>query len=144
MSTTITFVFAMFILRPIRLLSSDSSYSICRSSCGVSVHKNMSSSKRRLIRNYPSIFTPLFSPFNLQHMLSSVAVKSLGEMVLLSYSSLDPAFLTLFVQIMRCSITEVLYIHCMYFMISIYTSSIPCSCNYVNIDWVCTESNAFS
>ena len=24
-----------------------------------------------------------------------------------------------------------------------YTSSIPCSCNVVNIDWVCTQSNAF-
>ena len=41
LSTTITFVFAMFILRPIRLLSSDSSCSICFSSCGVSVHRNM-------------------------------------------------------------------------------------------------------
>ena len=33
LSTTITFVCAMFILRPIRLFSSDSSCSICRSSC---------------------------------------------------------------------------------------------------------------
>ena len=41
LSTTITFVFAMFILRPICLLSSDSSCSICCSSCGVSVHRNM-------------------------------------------------------------------------------------------------------
>ena len=40
LSTTITFVFAMFILIPIRLLSSDSSCSICCSSCGVSVHRN--------------------------------------------------------------------------------------------------------
>ena len=41
-----TFVFAMFILRrPIRLLSSDSSYSICCSSCVVSVHRNISSAK---------------------------------------------------------------------------------------------------
>ena len=41
LSTTITFVFAMFILRPFRLLSSDSSCSICCSNCGVSVHRNM-------------------------------------------------------------------------------------------------------
>ena len=39
--------------------------SICCSSCGVSVHRNMSSAKRRLERNSPSIFTPLFSQFNL-------------------------------------------------------------------------------
>ena len=58
-------VFAMFILRPIRLLSSDSSCSICCSSCGVSVHSNMSSAKRRLKRNSPAVFTPLFSQFNL-------------------------------------------------------------------------------
>ena len=32
----------------------------------------------------------------------------------------------------------------MSFMISMYTSSIPCSCNGVNTTWVCTESNAFS
>ena len=80
-STTITFVFAMFILRPIRLLSSDSSCSICCSSCGVSVHRNMSSAKRRLERNSPSIFRPLFSQFNLLNMLSNFAVNSLGEMV---------------------------------------------------------------
>ena len=30
------------------------------------------------------------------------------------------------------------------FRISMYTSSIPCSCNDVSIAWVCTESNAFS
>ena len=47
--------------------SSDSSCSICCSSCGVSVHTNMSSAKRRLVRNSPSIFTPLFSQFNLLH-----------------------------------------------------------------------------
>ena len=38
-----TIVFAMFILRPIRLLSSDSSCSIFCSSCGVSVHMNITS-----------------------------------------------------------------------------------------------------
>ena len=58
LSTTITFVFVMFILRPICLLSSDSSCSICCSSCGVSVHRNISSAKRRLERNSPSTFTP--------------------------------------------------------------------------------------
>ena len=41
----------------------------------------MSSAKRRLERNSPSIFTPLFSQFNLLNMLSNVAVNSLGEMV---------------------------------------------------------------
>ena len=81
LSTFVTFVFTMFILRPIRLLSSDSSCSICCSSCGVSVHKNMASAKRRLVRNYPSIFTPLFNQFNLPNMHSDVAVNSLGEMV---------------------------------------------------------------
>ena len=81
LSTTITLVFAMFILRLIRLLSSDSSCSICCSSCGVSVLTNMKSAKRRLVRNSPSLFMPLFSQFNLLNMLSSVAVNSLGEMV---------------------------------------------------------------
>ena len=33
---------------------------------------------------------------------------------------------------------------CMSSRISMYTSSIPCSCNDVNSAWVCTESNAFS
>ena len=37
----------------------------------------MSSAKRRLERNSPSIFTPLFSQCNLLNMLSSVAVYSL-------------------------------------------------------------------
>ena len=61
------------------ILSSDSSCSICCRSCGVSVH-NMST-KRSLGRNSPSIFTPLFSQFNLLNMLSNVAANSLGEMV---------------------------------------------------------------
>ena len=43
LSTTITFVFAMFIVRPIHLLSSDSSCSICCSSGGVYLHSNMPS-----------------------------------------------------------------------------------------------------
>ena len=61
------------VYRGVRLLSSDSSCSICCSSCGVSVQNNMSSAKRRLVmvRNSPSIFKPLFSQFNLLNMLSS-------------------------------------------------------------------------
>ena len=56
-----------FCLCDVYLLSSDSSYSICCSNfCGVPVHKNMSSVKQRLMRNFPSIFTLLFSQFNLQ------------------------------------------------------------------------------
>ena len=91
-------VFAMFILRPIRLLSSDSSCSICCSSCGVSVHRNMSSAKRRLERNCPSIFTPLFSQFNLLNMLSNVAVNSLGERVSPCLTPLLILIFSLFVQ----------------------------------------------
>ena len=98
LSTTITFIFAMFILRPIRLLSSDSSCIICCSSCGVSVHKNMSSAKWRLVRNSPSIFTPLFYKFSLLNMLSSVALTAWVRWCPLSYSSLGPDFRTLFVQ----------------------------------------------
>ena len=97
LSTTITFVFAMFILRPIRLLSWDSYCSICCCYCGVSVHRNMSSATRRLEKNYPSIATPLFSQFNLLSILSNVAVNSFGEMVS-PCLTLDPDFLTLFVQ----------------------------------------------
>ena len=138
LSTTITFVFVMFILRHIRLLSSDSSCSICCSYCGVSVHMNMSSAKRRWERNFPSIFTPLFSQFNLLNMLSNVAVNSLGEMV---SPCLTPLLILMF-SLCRCTVTE-LSVY-MSFRISMYTSSIPCSCNDVNIAWVCTESNAFS
>ena len=130
----------MFILRPIRLLSSDSYCSICCSYCGVSVHMNMSSAKRRLERNYPSIFTPLFSQFNLLNMLSNVAVNSLGEMV---SPCLTPLLILIFsLSLCRCTVTE-LSVY-MSFMIYMYTSSIPSSCNDVNIAWVCTESNAFS
>ena len=90
LSSTITFVFAMFILRHICLLKSDRPCSICCSSCGVSVYKNMALAKRKLVRNYSPIFTPLFSQFNLLNMLSSVAVNSLNDMVspvlLLSWS----------------------------------------------------------
>ena len=104
LSTTITFVFAMFILRPIRLLSSDSSCSICCNYCGVSVHRNMSSAKRRLERNSPSIFTPLCSQFNLLNMLSNVAVNSLGEMV---SPCLTPLLILIFsLSLCRCTVTE--------------------------------------
>ena len=100
LSTTITFVFAMFILRPIRLLSSDNSCSICCSSCGVSVHRNMSSAKRRLER----IFMPLFSQFNLLNMLSNVAVNSLGEMVSPCLTPL--LILIVSLSLCRCTVTE--------------------------------------
>ena len=104
LSTTITFVFAMFILRPIRLLSSDSSCSICCSSCGVSVHMNMSSAKRTLERNFPYIFPPLFSQFILLNMLSNVAVNSLGEMV---SPCLTPLLILIFsLSLCRCTVTE--------------------------------------
>ena len=58
----------MLIFKPICILSSDSYCCICFSSCGVSVHKNMSSAKRRWEINSPSIFTPLFSLFLLFHL----------------------------------------------------------------------------
>ena len=45
----------------------------CCSSCDVSVYRNISSAKRRLERNYPSIFTPLFSEFKFLNMVSNVA-----------------------------------------------------------------------
>ena len=94
----------MFILKPICLLSSDSSCSICCSSCGVSVHRNMSSAKRRLERNSPSIFTPLFSQFNLLNMLSNVAMNSLGEMV---SPCLTPLLILIFsLSLCRCTVTE--------------------------------------
>ena len=81
LSSTITFVFEMFILKPLRLLSSHSSCSIISSYCGVSVHRKISSAKRRRLRYSPSIFRPLFSQFSLLKIFSSVDVNSLGEMV---------------------------------------------------------------
>ena len=111
-STTITFVFVMFILRPICLLSSDSSCSICCSFCGVSVHRNMSSAKRRWERNSPSIFTPLFSLFNLLNMLSNVAVNSLGEMV-------SPCLTPLLILILSLC-ADVLSLSCPYICLSGY------------------------
>ena len=117
LSTTITFIFAMFILIPIRLLSSDSSCSICCSYCGVYVHINISSAKRRLERNSPSIFTPLFSQFNLLNMLSNVAVNSLGEIV---SPCLTPLLILIFpLSLCSCTVTELsVYIS---FRISMYT-----------------------
>ena len=79
--------------------------------------------------NSPSIFSPLFSQFNLINMLSSVAVNSLGEMVPLSYSSLDPDFV-------HSLCADVLSLSCPYICLSgfsMYTSG-----NDVNIAWVCT------
>ena len=40
----------------------------------VHVHKNVSSAKRRLVRHYPPISTPLFPQFNLLHLLYIVAI----------------------------------------------------------------------
>ena len=90
--------------RPIRLLSSDSSCSICCISCRVSVHRNMSSAKRRWERSYLSIFTPLFSQFNLLNMLSNIAVNSLGEMVSPCLTSL--LILILSLSLCRCTVLE--------------------------------------
>ena len=103
----------MFILRHIRLLSSDSSCSIFCSSCGVSVHRNMSSAKRRFGGggHYPSIFTPLFSQFNLLNMLSNVAVNSLGEMV-------SPCLTPLLILISHSLCADVLSLSCPYICIS--------------------------
>ena len=64
LSSTIIFVFKMFILKPLRLLSLHSSCSIISSSCGVSVHRKILSAK-----------------FSLLKILSNVDVNSLGEMV---------------------------------------------------------------
>ena len=122
------------------LLSSDSCCSICCSSCCVSVHRNMSSAKRRLERNYQSIFRPLPSQFNLLNMLSNVAVNNVGDML---SPCVTPLLILIFpLSLCSCTVTE-LSIY-MSFMISMYTSSIHSSCNDVNIVWVCTESNASS
>ena len=68
------------------------------SSCYVSVHENISLAKAEIGEKFYVYCTPLFSQFNILNMLSSVGVNSLGEMVSpLSYYSLDPDFLTLFV-----------------------------------------------
>ena len=114
-STTITFDFAMLILRPIRLLSC----SIGCSSCGVYVHKYISSAKRRVVINSPSIFTSLFSQFNRRNILSSAAVNNLGE-------KLSPCLIPLLILILPHSLcADVLSLSCPYFRISMYESSIP-------------------
>ena len=88
-----------------------SSCSICCSSCGVSVHTNMSSAKRRLERNSPSIFTPLFSQFTLLNMLSNVAVNSLGEMV---SPCLTPLVILIFsLSLCRCTVTKLSVFICL-------------------------------
>ena len=102
---------------------------MCCSSCGVSVHRNMSTATRRLERNSPSIFTPLFSQFNLLNVLSNVAVNSLGEMVSPCLTPL--LILIVSLSLCRCTVTE-LSVY-MSFRIYMYTSSIPSSCNDVNI-----------
>ena len=117
-----------------------SSCSICCSYCGVSLHWNMSSAERILEKNYPSIFTPLFLQFNFLNITSNVAVNSLGEMVSLCLTPLLIMIISL--TLCRCSVTE-LSVY-MSFRMYMYKSSIPCSCNDVNIAWICTESNAFS
>ena len=64
----------------------------------------MSSAKRRLERNCPSIFTPLFSQFNLLNMLSNVVVNSFGEMV---SPCLTPLLILIFsLSLCRCTVTE--------------------------------------
>ena len=73
-------------------------------------------------------------------MLSSVAVNGLGEMVTPCLTPL--LILKVSLSLCRCSVTE-LSVY-MSFGTSMYTSSIPCSCNEVNIAWVCIESNVFS
>ena len=105
------------------------------------MHRN-AAVKRRLESYSPSIFTPLFSQFNLLNMLSNVAVavNSLDEMV---SPCLTPLLIPISsLSLCRCTVTDLsVYVS---FRISMYTSSIPCSCNDVNIAWVCIESNAFS
>ena len=132
LSTTTNFAceIAMFNFRTICLLSSDSSCSIiCCSYCGVPVHRYMSSAKRRLERNSPSIFTLLFSQFNLLNMLSNVAVNSLGEMV---SSCLTPLLILIFsLSLCRCTVTE-LSVYTCFFRIYVYTY-ILCFCNDVKI-----------
>ena len=77
----------------------------------------MSSAKRRLENNYPSIFTTLFSQFNLLNMLSNVAVHSLGDMV---SPCVTPLLILMFsLSLCRCAVTE-LSVY-MFFRISMYT-----------------------
>ena len=119
------------------LLSSDSSCSICCSSCRVSVHMNMPSAKRRLERNSPSIFTPLFSQLNLlnyalqccREQLGWYGVPCLTHLLILIFS----------LSLCRCTVTERIS-----FRISMYTSSIPVlAMMSISLAFVPSESNAF-
>ena len=107
------------------------------------MHNNVSSAKRsllrRTVRNSPSISAPLFSQFNI--MLSGVAVNNFGEML---SPCLMPFLITIFsLSLSSCiAVTELSVYRS--FRISMYTSSIPCSCNDVNIAWGRAESNALS
>ncbi len=141
LSTTITFVFAMFILRPIRVLSSGSSLSICCSSCGVSVHRNIYViSKAEIGKKFSVYLHGLVLP--VLNMLSNVAVNSLGEMVSPRLTPLLIPIVSL--SLCRCRPTVIELSVYLSFRMSMYTSPIPCYCNDVSIAWVCTESNAFS
>ena len=110
-SSSYFFVLVLFLEAVV--LSRLPSCSICCSPCGVSVHRNMSSAKRRLERNSPSIFTPLCSQFNLLYMLSNVAVNSLGEMV-------SPCLTPLLILIFSLSFADVLSLSCPYVFQNFY------------------------
>ena len=56
------------------------------------------------MRNSPSIFTSLFSQFNLLNMLSNVAVNSLGEMM--SPSCIPLLILIFSLSLCTCTVTE--------------------------------------
>ena len=98
--------FAIFIIRSSRLLSSDSSCSIFCSFYGVSVDKNMSSVKRRWVRNSVFIFTPLFSQINLLSRLSNFAVNSLGVMMTPHLTPLSILIFSLYLYNCRLFVTE--------------------------------------
>ena len=64
----------------------------------------MTSAKRTLVRNPPSIFTPLFAQFNLLNMLSRVDVNSFCEMV---SSCLTPLLILICsLSLCKCTVTE--------------------------------------
>ena len=82
LSTTITFVYMRYSSSyPVCLLSSDCSCRICCNFVVIPCIRIMSPAERTLQRNCASIFTPLFSLFNLLIMLFRVPVNSLGEIV---------------------------------------------------------------
>ena len=65
----------------------------------------MASAKRRLVTNYPFIFTTLFSQSNLlNNMLSSVAVNGLDEMVSRCLTPL--LIMNVSLSLCRCTVTE--------------------------------------